>query len=278
MRWPQDADGWPLRDHSRIVPLGPHRWHVQQAGQGPDVLLIHGAGGAVQSWRGLFPILTQTARVTAMDLPGQGFTHSPRHRAGLSETATDLAALIRHLGLSPATVITHSAGTAIALQMSLAGALPGARIVGINPALAPFSGVAGLIFPVMAKALAVMPFSATLFARTTTPASIDRLLAATGSDIGHAGRDLYLRLARDPDHVAGTLAMMAAWNLSPLLARLHRITTPVLFLAAERDGTVPPSVAHRAARDIPGARVIDLPNLGHLAHEEAPDVIARLIG
>jgi magnesium chelatase accessory protein len=277
MRWPQDAHGWPLRDHSRIVPLGPHRWHVQQAGTGPDILLIHGAGGAAQSWRGLFPLLTAEARVTAMDLPGQGFTRSPARRAGLDETATDLAALTSHLGLTPRTVITHSAGTAIALQMSLNGALPGARIVGINPALAPFSGVAGMIFPVMAKALALMPFSATLFARTTTPASIDRLLAATGSDVGPKGRDLYLRLARDPDHVAGTLAMMAAWNLSPLLARLQRITAPTLFLAAERDGTVPPAVAHRAARDIPGARVIDVPGLGHLAHEEAPDRIAPLI-
>ena len=61
--------------YSRQVMHRPHRWHIQEAGKGPLLLLIHGAGGATHSFRSLFPLLAQTSRVVAVDLPGQGFTH-----------------------------------------------------------------------------------------------------------------------------------------------------------------------------------------------------------
>ena len=65
MRWPEDADGWPLRQYSRHVLSRPHRWHVQEAGEGETLLLIHGAGGATQSWRDLFPRLAEAHHVVA---------------------------------------------------------------------------------------------------------------------------------------------------------------------------------------------------------------------
>jgi magnesium chelatase accessory protein len=277
MRFPQDADGWPWRDHARIVDLAPHRWHVQQAGTGPDILMIHGAGGATHSWRHLAPLLATGARATLVDLPGHGFTRSPRARSGLSAMAADLGALLRHLGLAPQAIIAHSAGAAVALHLSLDGAVPGARIVAINPALAPFGGLAGVIFPAMAKIMALTPLTASLFARTSTQATIGRLIAATGSTLDPEGHALYLRLARDPDHVAGTIAMMANWNLSPLLNRLADVVAPCHFLLADNDGTVPPQTGADAARRIPGCTVARLPGLGHLAQEEAPKEIAALI-
>jgi len=118
MKWPKDADGWPLKDHSRLVLHRPHRWHVQEAGKGDTLLLIHGAGGATQSWRHLFPILARTNHVVAVDLPGQGFTQmGAQQRCGLDHMAEDLLSLVRNQGWQPKAVIGHSAGAAIALRM-----------------------------------------------------------------------------------------------------------------------------------------------------------------
>jgi magnesium chelatase accessory protein len=191
--------------------------------------------------------------------------------------AQDLAALLAHLHLNPAALVGHSAGAAIALRLVELGAAPAARVIAINPALAPFQGLAGWLFPVMARALALTPFAARLFAATTTPASVDRLLRGTGSVIGPEGAALYLRLARDPAHVDATLSMMAQWDLTGLLGRMARITAPVLLIAGLRDTAVPPSVALDAARILPRARLVTLPDLGHLAHEEDPATIAALI-
>ena len=95
MKWPDDLADWPMADVSRKVLCRPHRWHVQDAGTGDTILLIHGAGGATQSWRGIFPLLAQTHRVIAIDLPGQGFTEiGARGRCGLRHMAEDIAALM----------------------------------------------------------------------------------------------------------------------------------------------------------------------------------------
>jgi magnesium chelatase accessory protein len=49
-------------------------------------------------------------------------------------------------------------------------------------------------------------------------------------------------------------------------------------VAAERDGTIRPTDARKVGALVPGSEVIALPDVGHLAHEERPDRVAKLIG
>ena len=100
------------------------------------------------------------------------------------------------------------------------------------------------------------------------------LLQGTGSTIGPEGVALYARLLRDRAHVEGTLLMMSQWSLDRLLSDLPGIAAPCLFLLGENDATVPPESAETAAARMPDARCERLPGLGHLAHEEAPDLAA----
>jgi magnesium chelatase accessory protein len=272
VRWPQDAEGWPLREHSRMVLCRPHRWHVQEAGTGETLILIHGAGGATQSWRGLFPLLVARFHVVAVDLPGQGFSQcGARARMGLDGIAEDLRALLAQEGWRPATLIGHSAGAAVALRMALTDPVP---VLAINPALQNFRGVAGWLFPVLAKVLALNPFSAALFTATTTRATVRRLIEGTGSRLGPEGLDLYYRLARDRGHADAVLAMMSQWSLDGLLARRDRIESPVRCLVGLADTAVPPASVRAGVRGLRDATVEEWDGLGHLMHEEAPDRVA----
>lgn len=278
MRWPDDARNWPLTDYSRRVLHRPHRWHVQEHGEGPLILLIHGAGGATQSFRGLFPLLAQSHRVIAIDLPGQGFTQlGAQQRCGLDHMSEDLLALCRNQGRAPDIVVGHSAGAAIALRMWELGMQPTTGIVGINAALGNFKGVAGWLFPLMAKALAVTPFSAGLFASTTTRSSVRNLVQGTGSTLDQEGLELYYRLATDKAHVDATLSMMAQWSLDGLLGRLDKIDVPVHLISGLSDKAVPPQVSVDACKRLPRCRLTELKGLGHLAHEEDPATLAELI-
>jgi magnesium chelatase accessory protein len=65
---------WPNHHLSRYVRAAGLRWHVQVAGDGPDMLLVHGTAASTHSWRDLMPIFSQRHRVLAVDLPGHGFT------------------------------------------------------------------------------------------------------------------------------------------------------------------------------------------------------------
>jgi magnesium chelatase accessory protein len=242
------------------------------------LLLIHGAGGATQSYRGLMPLLAQTHRVIAVDLPGQGFTQlGAQQRCGLDHMAEDLLSLCRSQGWTPELVIGHSAGVAIALRLYEMGLRPQKGIVGINAALGNFKGVAGWLFPMMAKALAVTPFSATMFAKTTTRSSLRNLVNGTGSHLDDAGLELYYQLATDKGHVDATLSMMAQWSLDGLLARMGQIDVPIHLITGLADKAVPPKVGRDAAATLPNARLTELPDLGHLAHEEDPEIFAHLI-
>lgn len=277
--WNREGVGWPNRETSRFVLAGGLRWHVQIMGAGPPILLLHGAGAATHSWRDLAPILARDFTIIAPDLPGHGFTQTPGG-AGLSlpGMARSLNALLAALEVEPVGAVGHSAGAAIALRLHLDGRAMAGGVVSLNGALQPFGGGAGHIFSALAKALFVNPLAVRLFAwRAAQPGAVERLIESTGSRIDAAGLSQYARLMRTTGHVDGALGMMASWNLPPLLADLPRLSAPLTLLAAANDLAVPPKVAHDTLALAPAARLIDLPTLGHLAHEEDPDQVAGIV-
>ena len=265
---------WPHRDVSQMVHGPVHRWHVQQRGSGPDILLLHGAGGSTHSFRDLFEILAESYRVTMVDLPGHGFTQlGGQRRSGLTAMATDLSALLAALEITPTAIVGHSAGAAIALE--LARDRPDLKLVGINPALQNFSGLAGLLFPMMARVLAATPFTARLFSGTSSQGKrTEALIAGTGSNLSAEGIALYRRLIASERHVNGALSMMAQWSLDDLISALPQISCPTLFIAGANDKTVPARIAQEAASKMPNASFEAIDGLGHLVHEEAPDLVA----
>ena len=83
--WQAVADVWPLAHSSRFISLDGADYHVQVSGEGPDVLLLHGAGASSHSFAGITPLLTPHFRVISPDLPGQGFSSLlPPERVGLA--------------------------------------------------------------------------------------------------------------------------------------------------------------------------------------------------
>lgn len=277
--WPRDGADWPNRDASRFVDAGGVHWHVQIAGSGPPLLLLHGSGASTHSWRELLPLLACEHTVIAPDLPGHAFSSTPpAHTLSLPGMARAIGALLHALQIAPSAVAGHSAGAAIALRMRLDGLLPGRHLVSLNGALLPLPGLAGLLFPPAARLLSLTPFAAALFARSASRnGAVERLIASTGSHIDARGIALYARLVRCRAHVAGVLGMMANWDIAPLARDLPRLDAALTLIAARGDRTVPPDCSRRVQRMVADARLIKLDGLGHLAHEEAPQRLAALI-
>jgi magnesium chelatase accessory protein len=268
---------WPNRAKGRHIRTRPHDWWVVEDGAGPTLLLLHGAGGSGHSFAPLLPYLAPHYRCIIPDLPGQGFTRAgARGRFGLDPTADDLASFCDLNGFTPTAIIGHSAGAAIALRMS--EMLPLQAVVGINAALGTFEGLAGTLFPMLARGFASIPFLPNVIARTWGNATrVNGLLDGTGSNLGPAARAEYLTLVQNPAHIDGALGMMSQWNLTPLVSRLGTNPTPTLLITGDKDSTVPPRISRDVAARMPAAQYVDLPALGHLAQEEAPETIADLI-
>jgi magnesium chelatase accessory protein len=277
LSWAREGHDWPLRDASRWEDVAGQRWHLQRLGQGPLLLLLHGTGASTHSWRGLVPLLAPQHELLLVDLPGHGFSQAlPAGRRSLAGMAQALGALLAQLQARPQAVLGHSAGAALMLRLALDAGWQGPALVGLNAALMPFAGLAGWAYPPMARLLAANPLVPHLAAwRARDERAVQRLIDATGSRLDAQGVAYYARLLRHPGHVAGVLAMMADWNLQDLQRDLPRLACPLTLVATDGDRTVPPAQADQAARGVPGAQVLHLPHLGHLAHEEAPAVVAE---
>lgn len=282
--WNVQGRSWPNRSASRFVEVDGYSWHVQTMGpdrpDAPVCLLIHGTGAATHSWRDLMPLLAKEYRVIAMDLPGHGFTRPNfKRRVTLPLMTSSIAALLDELDARPDLIVGHSAGAAIGMQLLLDRGwnIP---LVGLNPALMPFPGLAAKLFPQLAKMLFTNPLVSQIFARMARyPGAVERFLGkATGSTIDRAGLKQYELLMSCSGHCDGAIRMMASWRLEPLQARMVELEAPVLLVHASGDTAIPRTAVADAAALIPQCTFEELKGLGHLAHEERPEQIAGRIG
>ncbi|MEK8031257.1 alpha/beta fold hydrolase BchO [Ideonella sp. DXS29W] len=278
MNWDRDGLDWPNRQSSGFVQAAGLRWHVQRMGRGPVLLLLHGTGSATHSWRDLMPLLASEYHVVAPDLPGHGFSDpAPFEARSLPGMARAVASLLQTLDLQAECIGGHSAGAAIGVQMALSSLATPRGLVLMGAALLPFKGLAGYCAAPLARLIARSAAPRWAALRAGRDHNVQRLIDATGSRIDPRGVAAYRTLLRSPEHIEGALALMGGWDLAPLTATLPRLQSPTLWLHGANDRTVPETQAIELAKRIPQAQLRRLAGLGHLAHEEQPELHARLI-
>ncbi len=230
------------------MPHPPTTLHCQQAGAGPDVVLLHQATGSVRTWRKQTPVLADRFRATAYDRPG--FGRSPWLETWpldyLDQDVSDLLALLNALGIERAALVGHSDGATIAL---LAAARHPQRVSGV---------------------LAESPHVAVEVPRC--PTAIDAFVAEITQSPA-----LLASLARNHGNRAGQVVQrwrnrwtdpaFWSWDVS---AELAGVQCPVLVVHGADDPFF--SVAHSAmiAERTQGDLAV-LAGLGHTPHVEAPE-------
>jgi pimeloyl-ACP methyl ester carboxylesterase len=96
-------------------------FHYQQAGTGPDVILIHGLTGDLSIWFlcGAMGVFARSFRVTAFDLRGHGYSDVPRDGYTSADQAVDVMAIMNELEIDRAMLVGHSFGAVIALHAAV---------------------------------------------------------------------------------------------------------------------------------------------------------------
>ena len=278
MDWTTQEKEWPLSQLSRYSFVRPYKWHMvdTQGSDKPILLLIHGTGASTHSWRHLVGLLEDSFRVIAIDLPGHGLTRSKDHnRSNLNHMANDIYSLLEKEGLRPKIIVGHSAGAALAFRLALDSKQGVKGVISINGVLDQyFSGLSSVFYPIVAKALAMNPLAAPLFAKINKLTNQTRRLnRMTGSKIDDESLRHYGKLFSDSNHLAGTLAMMSQWNLDDLNIDLPKFSQQSLFLIGKKDQMVSEKSLIGYAKKLKKSQIIIEPRLGHLMHEEEPKKI-----
>jgi 3-oxoadipate enol-lactonase len=102
--------------HVRVADL--EIW-TERVGDGPDVLLVGGAGDTVESWQSQLDGLADRYRLTAFDNRGAGRTAMPDGPVTVRDMADDAAGVLDALGIASAHVAGFSGGSIVAQELAV---------------------------------------------------------------------------------------------------------------------------------------------------------------
>jgi pimeloyl-ACP methyl ester carboxylesterase len=269
----------------RLIEVNGQQLHVRDQGSGAPLVLLHGLGGQMRHFDfGAMADLRHEFRVISVDRPGSGYSRRARHApADLAAQARTLAALIRQLGLERPTVVGHSLGGAVALQL----ALDHPQAVGALALVAPLSHMPRRVPPVFA-ALAIRPRPlCALFAHALAlPATViggGRLMKQVfgpepvPGDFATRGGGL---LALRPSQFLAAAADLQALNahLPQLEARYRDLAVPLSVLHGRGDWLLDwRANGEQLVRQVAGARLELVDGAGHMLPITQPARTAAFI-
>ena len=258
---------------------GGQRWHVQLFGNGPPLLLVHGTGAATHTWRDLAPRLATRFTVIAPDLPGHGFTTAPRtDLLSLDGMAKELGVLLDALEIEPVAGVGHAAGMAVLLRLALDREVPFKTLVGINAALTPpRRQMWTLLAPGRERRLAQF---VRRWPRHEDGDRLARGLAAALHRFVHvagAGRALRRIPPLAPPHGRGDddVRELGYGRRSSATSRGSPRRSRSRWRSTIRGSRRAAPTASPAL--FPRARIVEIGDCGHLAHEEKPGLVETVI-
>ncbi len=236
------------------------RIYYEVAGQGKPVVLLHGWGGRVESFRPVFDFLRPRFKVYALDLPGFGRSDEPPVAWGVGDYATVLADFLAGLGIEKAAVVAHSFGGRVAL--ALAAHFPDRidRLVLIDSA-------------------GIKPKRTLSYHLRVAAAKAARSLSVLGRGGRKVKEAIYaLTGSKDYRETAGvmraTFVRVVNEDLRPLLPQ---IKAPTLLIWGEKDPDTPLSDGQIMEQEIADAGLVVLKNAGHFSYLDAFPQFCRVV-
>ncbi|WP_327416192.1 alpha/beta fold hydrolase [Streptomyces sp. NBC_01233] len=255
----------------------------------PPALFVHGLGGSSQNWSDLMAQLADTVDGEAVDLPGFGWSPPPADR-DYSVTAF-ARAVIRHLdaaGRGPVHLFGNSLGGAVSTRVAAVRPDLVRTLTLISPAL-PELRVQKSAVP---TALLAVPGVAGLFSRLTRGLSAEqRTRGVTELCYGDPSRVTPDGFRNAVEEMERRMALPYFWDAMTRSSRgivdaytlggqhglwrqAQRVLAPSLLVYGGRDQLVSYRMAHKAAAAFRGSRLLTLPEAGHVAMMEYPEVVA----
>lgn len=259
----------------RMAPLA---LHVEETGNGPVLLMLHGLASSTYTWRRLVERLAPHYRIIAIDLKGHGRSDKPFDQAySPAEHAAVVRAFLVKRGLTRVSLVGHSLGGFVGLLLAM-DPRTSSRIQRLvlmaTPAYRqPLSPAVALMqHP-------VLPYLTTLLIPPELPAALALFFENAGV-VRSADVTSYADPLTEPGGahaLISTSRQLVPPDTDEILRHYAGIRQPALLLHCRDDEVVPSSTSWRLARALPRARLHMLDGCHHIPAEQATDDVARLM-
>ena len=242
---------------------------VEQRGEGPDVLLIHGLGSCTEDWADQIEALSSAYRVTALDLRGHGRSERVEGLLSTALMARDVVDLLDVLGIARAHLVGLSLGGMVAQQVALYAPARVASLTLVNTSARVRVRGLSQTFKLWQRKF-LMPFL-----------SMARIAGIIGG-----------KLFPDPDQVEIRERMVREWGVRndrlqylratraalrhDVFDRLDQIRAPTLLVRGAMDTTIP-SELQVELEQIPKTRLVIIDRSRHATPVDAPERFNQVV-
>lgn len=258
--------------------MGGQKVHLERAGSGPPLLMLHGLLGGSFCWRFNIPVLATKRSIYAPDMLGMGLSPASRSTdCSMRAQAVRLKDFIEARDLDPIDIVASSWGGGLALLLASGNKRVRSLVLvaPVNPwsefgwnrvrfCASPFGSL--LVH-------AGLPLSRRIHGIGIKRMYGDPLRIASGTLEGYSARLKRHGLA------SNLINTLRNWqpDMAALREAIPRVQAPTLLVWGSQDGAVDPRAADSLMMALRNCRVKFLPGIGHLPFEESPEVFNRLV-
>jgi len=243
---------------------------VEDEGEGPVIVCVHGLGGSGNTWTPLMPALARH-RVIRIDLPGSGRSQRVEGPLSIEGYVDAVLGVCSRLGVTRAHWLGHSMGTIVVQHIAATQPKLVASVALFGPLITPPDAARAAMKTRAAKAregaggmheitLGLLNAAISADTRSRLPVAVAFVRESLMRQDGEA-------YARSCEALAGAQP-----------AAVERIEAPVLLVTGDEDGVAPPQSVRAMADRLHGARstrVVVLPRCGHWTPIERPEECQR---
>lgn len=261
----------------RFLQIGDQLVHVEMAGSGPPLVLVHGFGASTYSWRRVMPRLAESFRVVAVDLSGFGYTQRPRDRARYTREAQGelILSVMDALGFETAHLMGHSYGGGISLWIAWKHPERLRSLVLVDSSAPTYANDR------RSELASFRPLTA-LFLRTWAlrPSTVRKSLLRSFHDDSLVTPELvdaYWQRVRIEGVVNSYYGLTIPIQGPVDTVVLDEIRVPALVVWGAQDTLISVESGRRAAARMPHAEFAVIDESGHIPMEERPEELLGLV-
>ena len=271
--------------HADSVRLHGHDVSFLRGGRGETLLLVHGIAGSCNTFEHVLEPLAERYQVIAPDLLGHGQSGKPRGDYSLGAHASGLRDLMEMLHVPSATIVGHSLGGGVAMQMAYQFPKRCERLVlvasgGLGPEVTPLLRAATLPGTDLALSVATSERAKGVYRKLLSP--FGRFNITAGPSLAHILEHVACLQDREARH-AFIHTVRAVMDLKgqriDARNRLYLANlVPMMIVWGDRDRFIPIKHGREAHEMLPNSRLEVFEGAGHFPHRDDPERFVEIIG
>jgi len=265
---------------SQFLTLSGMQVHFRDEGPKEDpvpIILVHGTSASLHTWDGWTAVLAEHHRVIRFDMQGFGLTGPhPDGKYRIENYADTLIMLMDKMGIDTAIIAGNSLGGYVAWSTALLYPERVAKLVLVDSSGYPFeSQSVPIAFRIYRSSLLKSLFGS-IMPRSMVKSSLENVYG-NPDKISEDLVDRYFELTTREGNRGALAKRFVDTKAGELANRVGELKQPTLIMWGEQDRLIPISVGQRFHREITNSQFITFSDLGHVPHEEDPQITVNAV-